>query len=123
MRSIGFILIFLLSSEILFSKALECAVPVEIASEAKGLLKKTIPYTQLKVKIKKVSTQLGALKALTSNPKVKFAMIRRDVLWQIQNEKYPQPKLQNYITISTLPYLTQLFLIQTNDKFDAFKQF
>ncbi len=110
--------IFLLFLSPLLAKNVLCAVPKNIYSELSTLFKAPIDYTHTKVIIKTYPDNKKTLKAL-QDKKVKFAIIRSDILWHLQQGSFKWSSLkENYITIGTLPYKAQLYLVRSSEYYD-----
>jgi len=95
------------------AKTIKCAISSTMDNAVKTIFKEKIAYSHLKVK---TIVSQNILEDLNTQKNVKFAMIRRDILWQ-QQENNTTFK-NSYITISELPYFDQLFMIQQRDKLD-----
>jgi hypothetical protein len=102
----------------MWAKNVLCAIPQNIHSELSSLFKTPIDYTHTKVIIKTYPDNKKTLKAL-QNKKVKFAIIRSDILWHLQQGSFKWRQLrENYITISTLPFKAQLYLVRSHEYYD-----
>jgi len=95
-------------------KDISCAVPSKIISFVSPIFKEKIVYTHRSVIIKPYQDNLAALNAVRSN-KMDFAVIRADILAHIQTIK---PFSSEYITISMLPFVSRLYLVQNADEYD-----
>lgn len=112
-----FIFIILLTRA-LFSEVIDCTVSKEIVSTVKPLFSDVIAYNKkLQVTIQSVVDGREALMQLKNNKKAKFAIVRRDILWQI--EQSDSPLKHSYILISELPFSAVLYLIQDIDCSDT----
>ena len=108
---------FLLLSPI-WAKTALCAVPKNMHAQISPIFKKNINYTHIKVITKPYPDNKKALQALQEK-KVKFAIIRSDILWRLQEGSLKWSQLiGNYITISTLPYTAQLYLVRSSEYYD-----
>ena len=108
--------IFILLSLFGFSRTIDCMVPREIIKKVQPLFKETILYNKLKVNVKATQDDKEALRYLVDETKAKFAIVRRDVLWQIDQNK--SALKDSYILISELPFEAMLYLVQGVDSFD-----
>lgn len=111
-----FFLIIIILSLLVFSKSINCVVPYNIVTKVKPLFKDKIAYNKLHINIQTTLDNEKALKYLVNKEKVKFAIIRRDVLWHIQQTKGDFKN--NYILISELPFYSMLYLVQSLKNFD-----
>ena len=66
----------------------------------------------IKITLKQISHE-NSVTELNVSQNIKFAVLRRDILWQIQNNKYNNLK-SKYITVALLPIKAQLYLYLTN---------
>lgn len=112
-----YLVLFMLLWSYGFSKPIICVVPKTLDANVKSIFKKRIAYSNLKMSIKTVDNNQKALEDLIMDSKVKFAMVRKDILWQLQQENKGLWK-NKYITISLLPYKAKLYLIQNKKNFD-----
>jgi len=102
----------------LLAQSLSCAVPKNVVSTMAPLFSEKIAYTKLKVHIKSYANNKKALEALQEK-KVKFAVVRSDILWQLHKEAFKSTHLKDtYIGISILPYFANLYLVQSNEYYD-----
>lgn len=106
------ILIFFIAVQIT-AKTVTCVFSETMDTEIQKLFSSPIIYSHLQIQIQK-SKQI--FKALQDNNKVKFAIVRRDILWQLQTTH--SIFKNSYITISELPFKQQLFLIQNEGSLD-----
>lgn len=113
MKIIWFVFLFFSFS---YTSEIICLVPRNIKNSILPLFSNTIPYTKMKVIIKGVSIE-NTINMLNQSQNIKFAIVRRDILWQIQQGKESKQK-SKYITIGELPYKAQLFLLQNSKDFD-----
>jgi len=104
-------------SLLVWAKTVDCVVPQPIVKEVKPLFTHPIVYSQLQVNIKTSIDDIAALQQLQHQKKTKFAIIRRDILWQITQSK--SDIKQHYILISELPFEAMLYLVQNQDMFDT----
>lgn len=105
-------------THILSAEEILCAVPGYIKPIVSSLFEKEVDYTKQSVKLIKYFDNKQTLLSL-KDPKIKFAIVRSDILLKIQQDHLPWKKIKNhYITISTLPYSSQLYLVQNKDKYD-----
>ena len=113
-----FFFLFILLQFSLWGKPIHCAVPQNITMKIKPLLKESIDYTDKKISIKRYQNNKQCLSALVQN-KVKFAVVRSDILWELQKNTWGKERLKTaYITISSLPYTAELYLIRSKSQFD-----
>ena len=112
-----YFLFVIILSMVLFSKTVDCIVPYHILTKVKPLFKGTIDYSKLRVRVQTVADDQEALKQLLHKKKAKFAIVRRDILWQIEQSK--SDLKQSYILISELPFEAMLYLVQSVDAFDV----
>lgn len=111
-----FYLLFMLSS--LYAKNVVCAIPKNIHTILSPLFQKPIDYTHMQVITQTYPDNIKTLQAL-ENKKAKFAIIRSDILWHLQKGIFKEGALRkSYITISTLPYMAQLFLVRSGEYYD-----
>jgi len=117
MKSFMLLLVLLLQFP-LFAKSVYCAVPVNITPKVKTLFREKIDYTQMLVIPKPYTDNKAALTALLKK-EVNFAVIRSDILWELEKGSFKWQALKKkYITISTLPYTAQLYLIRSPEYYD-----
>jgi len=95
------------------ANTIKCAISNTANSAIKKIFKEKISYSNLDVK---TIVSQNILEDLRTQKNIKFAIIRRDILWQ-QHENNSTVK-NSYITISELPYYEQLFMIQQKDELD-----
>lgn len=98
---------------VVYAKEVVCVVPENIKNVISPLFSQTIAYSRMKVKLQGVAFE-NTLQLLN---RFKFSIVRRDILWQIQQDKNNIYK-NKFITISGLPYKEQLFLIQKDTYLD-----
>ena len=113
-----YFLFFLLLLSPIWAKKVLCAVPKNIHTELSPIFKKDIDYTHIKVITKPYPDNKKTLKAL-QDKKVKFAIVRSDILWHLQQDTFKWGKLKtDYITIGTLPLKAQLYLVRSSEYYD-----
>ena len=110
-----YFIIFSMLTLFLSAKIVDCVVPYNVAAKVKPLFKNKIAYSKLHIKIREVSDNKKALKYL-KNKEAKFAIVRRDVLWQMQQEV--DDLKDSYIVIAEMPFFEMLYLVQNVDSFD-----
>jgi len=110
-----YFVIFSILTLFLSSKTVDCMVPYNVAAKVKPLFKNKIAYSKLRIKIREVSDNKKALTSL-KNKEAKFAIVRRDVLWQMQ--KGIDDVKDSYIVIAEMPFSDMLYLVQNVDSFD-----
>jgi len=93
----------------LYTKDIICIVPSNMENNIKSIFSTTIEYSKMKVIIHAIN-QDNTVDSLEKTKNAKFAVVRRDVLAQLQTN--------TYVTISELPYSAQLSLFQNNETFD-----
>jgi len=108
---------FLLAS-LSCGKQVVCLIPENLKSQIVPIFTNTSIYNHIKINVQEVSFENTLLNFMQSN-EIKFAIVRRDILWQIQqHKKYGQK--DNFFILSQLPYRAQLYLL-TKDKTSEIK--
>ena len=117
MKLLLFVL-FVLIQQPMLAKSLICAVPQNMTKQLTPLFSKTIHYTQLTVQTKTYPSNKKVLEAL-GKKEVKFAIVRSDILWQVQAGTFHWNSIkEHYISIATLPYFSNLYLVQPSEYYD-----
>ena len=95
-----------------------CAVPSQMKKKISTLFSPSLHYGENIIKIKIYPNNKSALQALAFG-QANFAIIRADILWHIQSGSLNWHNLQGqYLNIASLPYIANLYLIQSFDKYD-----
>jgi len=112
-----FIFYLLLLSPV-WGKNVLCAIPKNIHSKLSHIFEEPIDYTHIQIVTKAYPDNKKTLQSL-QDKKVKFAIIRSDILWYLQQGSFKWSHLkENYITIGTLPYKAQLYLVRSGEYYD-----
>lgn len=90
-----------------------CVVPQNIKKQFEPLFSKDISYSHMKVILKEIESE-NTIHGLNKFESAKFAIVRRDIAWQIQQSE----NNVTFITMSELPYRAQLYFIQKNTYLD-----
>ncbi len=109
-----YIISFSYSTNLFSAKQMICAIPKDIYPLITPLFRKPITYTTLKVVPKQFQDNQKTLTALQKDPEIHAAIIRADILYRYQYKKTDK----NYMSLSTLPYYSTLYLIHPSDNYD-----
>ncbi|MCF6244150.1 MAG: hypothetical protein L3J43_03885 [Sulfurovum sp.] len=109
-------IVLVLLSLLLFAKTIDCVVPFDIALKVKPFFEESEAYSKLKMSVQTVADDKAALTSLSLEDNVKFAVVRKDVLWQVAQEKNALSR--SYILMSELPLFALLYLVQKEEYFD-----
>lgn len=108
-----FIIFLLLTSWIRASGDIVCIVPEAIHGKVVSILKKPVAYNHKKIIVKTYKMTENAIRGL-ANGKSKFAIIRSDILYRMENNALYQDTnvSRDYIVLSRLPYNAKLYLVR-----------
>lgn len=102
------------------NKTITFSVPKMLLPRMQSVLPKRIGYTGMSVKTMTVDTNRDALLSLREH-RADFALVRSDILWHLQRKELLWGNLtQEYITLSTLPFFSTLYLVQSAQNYDAY---
>lgn len=113
-----FIILFIFFQVFSSAKNFICAVPIQMKKEISTLFSPSLHYGGNMIKTKIYPNNKSALQALAYG-KANFAIVRADILWHIQLGSLNWHNLKGqYLNIASLPYIANLYLIQSFEKYD-----